>query len=73
GSELKKVEVKKDMKVLPGKNAGISRCIHIQLYLAKGSLAEEEIVYLEKQLRYQLARHASFMYPFEISIIDREG
>ncbi|MGC4232910.1 MAG: hypothetical protein QM594_08015 [Niabella sp.] len=73
GPGLKKVEVKKDMKVLPGRNAGISRCIHIQLYLAKGSLAEEEMVYLEKQLRYQLDRHASFMYPFEISLIDWEG
>lgn len=73
GSRLKKVEVKKNMKVLPGRNAGISRFIDIQLHISKDTLGEDEMVYLEKQLRYQLNTHASFMYPFEIAVIDREG
>ncbi|GAB3425689.1 hypothetical protein [Niabella aquatica] len=72
GPRLRKVEVKKNMKVLPGRNAGISRFIDIQLYIAKDTLGEDEMVYLEKQLRYQLNTQASFMYPFEIAIVHKD-
>ncbi|MFT4092335.1 MAG: hypothetical protein QM640_01755 [Niabella sp.] len=68
GYRLKKADVQKSMKVLPGKNTGISRFISIQLSVAKDSMGAEEITYLKKQLRYQLDTNASFMFPVEIYI-----
>lgn len=68
GARLKKAEVKKSMKILQGRNTGISRFIDIQLYLAKDGFAEHEITYLSKQLRYQLNKDACFTFPFAVTI-----
>lgn len=72
GPKLKKVEVKKNMKVLPGRNTGISRFIDIQLYITKGSFAENDITYLKKQLHYQLEMDACFTFPFIVTVNELE-
>jgi len=68
GPQLKKVAVQKSMHVLPGKNSGFSRFIDIQLYLSKHNFSDNEVAYLEKQLRYQLETEGCFAYPFTITI-----
>lgn len=68
GQKLKEVDVQKTMKVVPGRHSGINRFINIQLSVTTDSYAEEEQVYLVKQLSYQLELHGSFMFPFEITI-----
>lgn len=68
GSKLKQVEVGKIMRVLPSRQAGVSRIISINLKLNKQQLSADELVYFENQLRYQLETNASFSFPYEICL-----
>lgn len=70
GAKLKQVQVEKKMTVLPGNNAGLARVISINIYINKNDYSENELIYLEKQLRYQLDTNAGFMFPFEINIVN---
>ncbi|MFV0606738.1 MAG: hypothetical protein ACK5NK_12945 [Niabella sp.] len=69
GAKLKKVQVEKKMTVMTGNNAGIARVISITIQIQKSDYTENELIYLEKQLRYQLTTNGSFMFPFEINIL----
>lgn len=69
GAKLNSVKVHKTMRVLPDKVSGIARYIEISIAIGKNDFSEDEIAYLEKQLRYQLDTNASFMFPFEITIV----
>lgn len=68
GPKLKKVEVKKSMKVFPGKTSGIMRFIDVQLYITKNSFSDTELHYLNKQLHYQLETEGCFAFPVDITI-----
>ena len=70
GNKLKQVTVNKTMKVLPGKDTGISRVICIDIITGQ-QFTVEELTHIERQLRYQLDTNGSFVFPFEISI--KEG
>lgn len=70
GQKLREVKVEKTMKVVPGLYSGINRFISIQLFIPADSYPEEEKVYLIKQLSYQLELHGSFMFPFDIDVIE---
>ncbi|WP_300596635.1 hypothetical protein [Niabella sp.] len=67
GTRLQKVIINKTMRVLQGPKTGITRTIGIDLYLKESDYTEEELTYLQKQLRYQLETNASFAFPFEIN------
>lgn len=69
GPELKHVDVQKKTTVLPGNNSGIARVIAITININKNDYSEDELIYLDKQLRYQLSVNGGFMFPFEISIM----
>lgn len=69
GEHLKRVDVEKKMSVLPGNNAGITRVISISIHINKDDYSENDLIYLEKQLKYQLATNGSFMFPFQINMI----
>ena len=68
GPKLKQVDVQKKMTVLPGNNSGIARVISISVQIDKNDYSENELIYLDKQLRYQLTTNGGFMFPFEINI-----
>ncbi|HRO84074.1 MAG TPA: hypothetical protein PK110_04555 [Niabella sp.] len=68
GPKLQRVEVQKKMKVMPDGHSGISRFIEIKITVGKNDFSEDELVYLDKQLRYQLDTNASFMFPIDIMI-----
>ncbi len=71
GPKLKRVAVEKIMKIQPGLKEGTMRVVSISLFISKNDFPkEEELVYLEKQLKYQLDTQASFVFPFEITILD---
>lgn len=69
GPKLKNVDVQKKMTVLPGNNSGIARVISITININKNDYSENELIYLDKQLRYQLSANGGFMFPFEINIV----
>jgi len=68
GSKLKQVDVQKKMTVLPGNTSGIVRVINIAININRNDFSENELIYLDKQLRYQLSSNGGFMFPFEITI-----
>ncbi|MCF3111499.1 hypothetical protein LL912_22120 [Niabella sp. CC-SYL272] len=69
GNRLQKVIINKTMNVLQGPKTGITRTIGIDLYLKETDYTEDELAYLQKQLRYQLETNASFSFPFEINMV----
>ena len=68
GSKLKQAAIQKKMKVMPGNSGGIARVINITLTVNKNDYPENELIYLQKLLRYQLDTNAGFMFPFEIEV-----
>ena len=60
GTKLQRVEVQKKMKSDADGHSGISRFIEIKITVGKNDFSEDELAYLDKQLRYQLDTNASF-------------